>query len=93
MTVYRRGKLLPFLGTAHATDLLNSYGTGELRDYVINFATTLTPAGSAWPKWTTSSPNLLLLQDDIFQPDTIVKDTYRADAMNTLTALSLKYPL
>ncbi|OSC98005.1 carotenoid ester lipase precursor [Trametes coccinea BRFM310] len=91
----KRLKGLPALGSAHATDILNIYGGGELADYLINFATNLNPNGktvASWPQYTTSSPKLLTFLDGI-TPVTITNDDYRVDAMNLLTELSLQFPI
>ncbi|TFY71900.1 hypothetical protein EVG20_g1115 [Dentipellis fragilis] len=41
-----RMKDIPFIGATHATDLLNSFGSGELRDYIIRFVNNLDPNGA-----------------------------------------------
>ncbi|KAG7090372.1 hypothetical protein E1B28_009491 [Marasmius oreades] len=92
----KRGKSLPFLGAFHATDLLNVYGGGELADYLIRFATNLDPNGSgstSWPEYTTASPTLLTFVDSIFFPVQITHDTYRKDAMDALTKITLENPV
>ncbi|KAI0655443.1 carotenoid ester lipase precursor [Cubamyces menziesii] len=91
----KRLKALPGLGSAHATDILNVYGGGEMADYLINFVNHLDPNGNtvpSWPKYTTSSPNLLTFLDGLI-PITITDDDYRVDAMNLITELSLQFPL
>ncbi|KAI9454054.1 Alpha/Beta hydrolase protein [Lactarius psammicola] len=91
----KRLKSLPILGSAHASDIPIIYGGQDLTDYLIHFATTLNPNGGSspqWPKYTTSSPQLLTLLDGAV-PTNITLDTYRVDAMNFLTELSLSHPL
>ncbi|KAI0265664.1 carotenoid ester lipase precursor [Gloeopeniophorella convolvens] len=91
----KRLKALPALGSAHSTDILNVYGSGELTDYLIQFATNLNPNGGSsphWPQYTTASPQLMTFLDGLI-PTTITQDTYRADQFNFLTQLSLEFPL
>ncbi|KAH9030331.1 carotenoid ester lipase precursor [Lactarius pseudohatsudake] len=90
----KRLKSLPILGSAHASDILNIYGGGDLTDYLIHFATNLDPNGGSgphWPQYTTSSPQLLTLLDGAVPAD-ITLDTYRVEAMKYLTKLSLANP-
>jgi hypothetical protein len=76
--------------------LLQTFGAGEMQDYLITFVNSLDPnVGSThpnWPKWTSGSPNLMTFLDGLI-PLTITKDTYRQSAMNLLTQLSLTAPL
>ncbi|KAJ7599913.1 carotenoid ester lipase precursor [Mycena floridula] len=88
----KRFKVLPILGSAHFTDIVNSYGGGELEDYLINFVATLNPNGNSvatWPQYTTAAPNLMTFHDDILFPTTITQDTYRKDAMAFLINVTL----
>ncbi|KAG7088901.1 hypothetical protein E1B28_012846 [Marasmius oreades] len=92
----KRDKALQFLGAAHGSDLLNIYGGGELTDYLIRFVTNLDPNGpgsTSWPEYTTASPSLLTLVDNVFFPIQITQDTYRKDAMDTLTKVTLENPM
>ncbi|KAF9265176.1 carotenoid ester lipase precursor [Marasmius fiardii PR-910] len=92
----KRGKVLPILGSAHGTDILNVYGGGELADYLIRFATNLDPNGSgspSWPEYTTGSPSLMTFVDDLIFPTRITQDTYRKDAMNAVTQVTLVHPV
>ncbi|KAL0577126.1 hypothetical protein V5O48_004879 [Marasmius crinis-equi] len=92
----KRGKALPFLGSAHGTDILNVYGGGELADYLIRFATNLDPNGSgtaSWPKYTKESPQLLTFVDNILAPTQITQDTYRQAAMQGVTEVTLAHPV
>ncbi|KAH9060191.1 carotenoid ester lipase precursor [Lactarius vividus] len=91
----KRLKSLPILGSAHASDILNLYGGGDLTDYLIHFATNLDPNGCGlgpqWPRYTTSSRQLMTLVDG--QATRIItSDTYRVEAMKYLTKLSLANP-
>ncbi|KAJ7660449.1 carotenoid ester lipase precursor [Mycena rosella] len=91
----KRLKDVPFLGSFHVSDILNIYFDGEMTDYLINFATNLDPNGKTvpnWPGYTTAAPNMMTFLDGLF-PTTISQDTYRADAMNFLTQLTLEFPI
>nr|CAH17527.1 carotenoid ester lipase precursor [Pleurotus sapidus] len=93
----KRFKVAPFLGSFHASDILNVYFGGELGDYLINFVNNLDPNGQGrginWPKYTTSSPNLVTFNDNLLFPVTITQDTFRTDAINFLTGVTLANPL
>jgi acetylcholinesterase len=81
---------------AHGTDILNVYGGGDMANYLIRFAAKLDPNGGSdinWPKYTTSSPKMLLFQDNLFFPQDITTDNYRVDAMNLLTNFTYANPL
>ncbi|KAJ7505885.1 Alpha/Beta hydrolase protein [Mycena galericulata] len=91
----KREKATPFLGSFHATDILNVYFDGELTDYLINFATNLNPNGNtvpSWPAYTTATPNLMTFLDGLI-PTEITQDTYRAAGMQFLTNLTLEFPI
>ncbi|KAH9175630.1 carotenoid ester lipase precursor [Lactarius sanguifluus] len=91
----KRLKSLPILGSVHASDIAIIYSGQDLTDYLIHFATNLDPNGGSgphWPQYTTSSPQLLTLLDGVV-PANITLDTYRVDALNFLTELSLVHPL
>ncbi|KAI9442990.1 alpha beta-hydrolase [Lactarius indigo] len=91
----KRLKSLPVLGSAHASDIAIIYSGQDLTDYLIHFATNLDPNGGSgphWPQYTTASPQLLTLFDGPV-PANITLDTYRVDAMNLLTEISLVHPL
>ncbi|KAI9454047.1 carotenoid ester lipase precursor [Lactarius psammicola] len=92
----KRLKSLPILGSFHGSDLSNIYGGGDLTDYLIHFATNLDPNGGLspqWPRYTTSSRQLMTLVDSQVTNRTITLDTYRVEGMEFLTKLSLAYPL
>ncbi|KAH9970731.1 Alpha/Beta hydrolase protein [Lactifluus volemus] len=90
----KRLKSLPFIGAAHGSDLLFTYGPGELMDYLIHFATNLDPNGGSspwWPQYTTVSPDLMT-----FLPTAgtnITQDTYRAEGIQFVTELSRSRPV
>ncbi|KAI9440698.1 carotenoid ester lipase precursor [Lactarius indigo] len=100
--VYKRGKTLPFLGAAHGTDLLNSFGVGpalsEFRDYFIRFTNHLDPNGKAglgvpWPQWDSKHPKAVIFKDGTLFPIVIGDDDYRTDALNYVSTMSLLYPI
>ncbi|KAK0503648.1 carotenoid ester lipase precursor [Armillaria luteobubalina] len=91
----KRLKLVPILGSFHASDILNVYFGGDMVDYLIRFVATSNPSGSTgiqWPKWTTKSPNLLTFNDGLL-PLTITQDTFRSNAMNGLSKILLANPI
>ncbi|KAF8955263.1 carotenoid ester lipase precursor [Flammula alnicola] len=91
----KRLKALPILGSVHASDLLNSYGGGEMEDYLIRFAATLNPnslTSFQWPKYTLQSRQLLTFLDGLI-PLIITADTYRQAAMNFVTNVTLATPV
>ena len=95
VTVSKRVKALPILGSVHLSDLRVIYGGGDLTEYLIHFATNLNPNGGSdpfWPQYTPSGPQLLTLYDSPV-PTNITLDTYRAEGMKFLTELSLLHPL
>ncbi|KAJ7051684.1 Alpha/Beta hydrolase protein [Mycena amicta] len=91
----KREKGTPFLGSFHASDILNSYFDGELTDYLVYFANNLNPNGKTvpnWPAYTTATPNMMTFLDGLI-PTTIEQDTYRAAGMQFLTNLTLEFPV
>ena len=93
LTVSKRLKSVPILGSFHESDILNIYAGGDLTDFLIQFATNLDPNGISsppWPQYTTSSPQLMtLLGDQVINNNrTITLDTYRVKEMEFLTTLS-----
>ncbi|KAN0139659.1 Alpha/Beta hydrolase fold [Lactarius tabidus] len=96
--IYKRNKELPFIGTAHATDLVNSFGVGELRDYVIRFTNNLDPNGDKglgipWPQWDPKKPKAVIFQDSTLFPLIIGDDNYRTDPLSYVGNMSLLYPI
>ncbi|KAH9064392.1 hypothetical protein EDB87DRAFT_1574904 [Lactarius vividus] len=59
--------LAPVLGSAHASDVQNIYGAGELTDYLVQFAVHLDPNGGSSPQWPqyTTSPHLMTAKSRI----------------------------
>ncbi|KXN87213.1 Lipase 1 [Leucoagaricus sp. SymC.cos] len=98
----KRFKTEPYLGSAspmhdimHVSDLFNIFGGEELTNYLINFVIKLDPNGLGlppWPKYTTSSPQMLTFWDG-FVPTTITQDTFRREGIDFITNVSLAHPL
>jgi len=95
----KRLKVVPILGSFHESDIQNIYGDGDLTDFLIQFVTNLDPNGvlsPPWPRYTTSSPQLMTLLGNQLEVTnnnrTITLDTYRVEAMASITNLSLTYP-
>ncbi|KAI0298094.1 carotenoid ester lipase precursor [Multifurca ochricompacta] len=97
--IWKRVKSTPFLGTAHATDLVNSIiAPGELMDYVIHFTSNLNPNGKKglgipWPQWNPRDPKAIVLQDSTLFPVVIGNDNYRSDPLDYVANMSLVYPI
>lgn len=101
--LFKRGKNVPFIGSAHATDLMASISAtdiflGELRDYVIRFVNFLDPNGGTgpgvpWPRWDPRRPRVIVFQDPMLFPIGVAEDNYRTDALNFVANLSLIYPI
>ncbi|KAI0292408.1 carotenoid ester lipase precursor [Russula brevipes] len=97
--VWKRLKETPFIGSAHATDLINSIlGSGELRDYILRFANNLDPNGDnglgiPWPQWNPDKPKALILQDSTLFPLIIADDNYRSRALDYVGNMSIRYPI
>ncbi|KAJ3486531.1 hypothetical protein NLI96_g4177 [Meripilus lineatus] len=86
---------LLYLGSFHASDLLNVYGPGDMADYLINFVNNLDPNGRngiSWPRYSTSSPQALTFVDNVLQPQVLSMDTFRKDGMDSLTQLGMDHP-
>ena len=91
-TVSKRFKAVPVLGSFHESDLPNIYGGGDLTDLLIQFVTHLNPNGVSspqWPRYTRSSPQLMTLLDGQATNRTITLDTYRVEAIEFITNLSV----
>ncbi len=89
VTIYRQ---------AHITDVLNSFGIGELRDYFIHFTSNLDPNGKKglgipWPQWNPQNPEVVIFQDGTLFPVIVGKDNYRVEPLNYVANLSLLYPI
>jgi len=91
----RRLKLLPILGSFHASDLYLDL----LDDYVIQFANTHDPnlgnseGGTSWPEYTIDEPNMYTFPRTEGGDIEVTQDTYRENAMKALTNVSLQWPL
>ena len=82
----------------HASDLLNSFLGGELRDYVLRFTNTLDPNGREgvgifWPQWNPAKPKALIFQDSRIFPLITGDDNYRSQPLDYVGNLSLRYPI
>ncbi|KAI0091742.1 carotenoid ester lipase precursor [Irpex rosettiformis] len=91
----KRFKSFPDFGSFHAHDLLNTYGPGELTDYLVHFVNHLNPNGNGsvhWPRYTTSHPVLTTFLDGAV-PSTLEKDDFREEPIRYMNKLLLKYPL
>ncbi|KAL0960576.1 hypothetical protein HGRIS_005610 [Hohenbuehelia grisea] len=92
----KRFKLTPFLGSFHASDILNVYTGSDMTDYLVRFVANQDPNGKtgiSWPKYTTAAPSLLTFNDDLFNRLSITQDTFRKDAIDFLTGVTLANPL
>ncbi|TFY59875.1 hypothetical protein EVG20_g7629 [Dentipellis fragilis] len=95
----KRGKDTAYLGSTHATDLMNSYGpSGELRDYIISFTTSLNPnvgdsGNIKWPRYDPNNPQALVFQDSVVFPMKVEYDNYRSSALDFVANISLLNPL
>jgi acetylcholinesterase len=96
--VSKRLKLLPILGSAHTTDLLNSFFLGqEMGDHVIYFANNLDPNGGSnktyWPKYNLKDKQMLEYRDSLLAPLSLTTDNYREEAMEFLTQVTTEHPV
>ncbi|KAI0052207.1 carotenoid ester lipase precursor [Auriscalpium vulgare] len=96
--INKRMKDTPFIGSAHATDLINSFGNGELKDYVIRFTNNLDPNGKTgmginWPQYDVAKPKAAVFQDSTFWPMIVTDDNYRNQALDFVANLSLIHPI
>ncbi|KAI0681819.1 carotenoid ester lipase precursor [Earliella scabrosa] len=83
------------LGAAHTTELANVFGGGDMTDFLIGFVNTLDPNGGPqtyWPEYTTRSPQLLAFVDGEISLK-VIPDTFRKEAMDFVTQLSLAEPI
>ncbi|KAF8964270.1 Alpha/Beta hydrolase protein [Flammula alnicola] len=91
----KRLKLIPILGSLHASDILNVYGGGDMGDHLIRFANNLNPnptSGYQWPQYTLTDRKIAAYLDGLI-PLATTQDTYRADAMSYLTQVTLENPV
>ncbi|KAH8982277.1 carotenoid ester lipase precursor [Lactarius akahatsu] len=97
--IHKRGKNIPFLGAAHALDIVAAFGPrGDLKDYIIRFTNNLDPNGKKglgipWPQWNPEKPKVIIFQDGALFPIVVGDDNYRTDPLNLVANLSLLYPV
>jgi len=94
--IHKRGKQTPFIGAAHGTDLLDSFGARELTDYIIYFTRNLDPNGNleiGWPQYDLQDPKALIFQDDPIFPLVVADDNYRILPLEFIANLSLLNPI
>ncbi|KAM5544446.1 hypothetical protein V8D89_002106 [Ganoderma adspersum] len=86
---------IPGLGATHTTELPNVFGGGDMTDFLVRFVNTLDPNGGReihWPEYSPEAPQLLAFVEGT--PNlTIIADTFRKEAMDFVTQLSLAEPL
>ncbi|KAF9233244.1 Alpha/Beta hydrolase protein, partial [Melanogaster broomeanus] len=90
----KRLKALPVLGSFHISDIPNVYGGEDMASYLVRFVANLDPNGGSdlyWPQYTTAEPNMLEFLDGVI-PQALTQDTYRAEAIEYLTNVTLVYP-
>ncbi|KAF9568773.1 carotenoid ester lipase precursor [Agrocybe pediades] len=93
--ISKRLKSIPILGSAHFTDIINSYGGGEMEDHLIRFANTLDPnpvIGYQWPKYNLATKKVATYVDGLI-PVVTGTDDFREEAMKYLTEVTLAYPV
>ncbi|KJA17434.1 hypothetical protein HYPSUDRAFT_46373 [Hypholoma sublateritium FD-334 SS-4] len=91
----KRLKLLPALGSVHASDILNVYGGGEMGDHLIRFVNNLNPnpsTGYQWPQYTLATRKIATYIDGII-PVITGTDTFRTEAIDYLTQVTLVNPV
>jgi len=94
--IHKRGKQTPFIGAAHGTDLVNSFGGLELADYIIYFTRNLDPNGNlqiSWPKYDLRNPKALVFQDDAIFRMVVEDDNYRINPLEFVANISLLHPI
>ncbi|PIL29438.1 hypothetical protein GSI_08380 [Ganoderma sinense ZZ0214-1] len=83
------------LGATHTTELANVFGGGDMTDLLVRFVNTLDPNGGSeiyWPEYNPETRQLLAFVEGT--PNlTIIPDTFRKEAMDFVTQLSLAEPL
>lgn len=83
------------LNQAHTTELPNVFGGGDMTDFLVRFVNTLDPNGGPeihWPEYTEHSPQLLAFVEGDASLE-VMSDTFRKEAMEFVTQLSLAEPL
>ncbi|KIJ12829.1 hypothetical protein PAXINDRAFT_117796 [Paxillus involutus ATCC 200175] len=92
--VSKRLKTIPFLGSFHGSDVYNVYGGQDMASYLVRFVSNLDPNGGTdlyWPQYTSAEPTMLEFLDGSV-PQALTQDTYRVEAMEFVTNLTLAYP-
>lgn len=107
ITVFKRGKATPFLGSSHGSDIPEFYGSGPNADFqgtdaLVNFANNLNPNRVPgkdhnstlipWPMWKTNPEAPPLLTFSDPNQLSITPDTFRVEGMQTLIKLSARFP-
>ncbi|KAH9971439.1 hypothetical protein BJV74DRAFT_244844 [Russula compacta] len=74
------------------------WARGVLKDYIIRFTNNLNPNGNVglgipWPKWNPDKPKALIFQDSLLFPLVIGDDNYRAQPLDYVANLSIRYPI
>ena len=67
-----------------------------MTSYLVNFVNNLDPNGknaTNWPKYTSSSPQMLSFNDGLIKPLSLTQDTYRAEAMDKLIEVMQTNPI
>ncbi|KAH9855288.1 carotenoid ester lipase precursor [Lenzites betulinus] len=86
---------IPGLGAIHSSELSVIFGGQDMTDYLVRFVTSLNPNGGSdlhWPNYTPNHTQLLTFLDGD-TPLEIIPDTFRKDATDVLTQLSLAQPI
>ncbi|KAI0819593.1 carotenoid ester lipase precursor [Trametes gibbosa] len=86
---------IPSLGAFHSSELSIIFGGQDMTDYLVRFVTTLDPNGGneiIWPKYNPTNAQLLTFLDGD-TPLEIIPDTFRKNATDMLTQLSLAQPI
>ncbi|KAF8554667.1 alpha/beta-hydrolase [Imleria badia] len=94
----KRFKIVHFLGSFHASDLLNVYGGSDMASYLVRFVTNLDPnVGEStdlyWPQYDATNNQTILEFSDGLVPQSLTADMYRAEAMAYLTIVTSANPL
>ncbi|KAG9308831.1 Alpha/Beta hydrolase protein [Chiua virens] len=95
--LYKRGKLTPYIGASHGSDLLNAYTGGDILPYLLRFVTHLNPnTGESkelyWPQYDAIQTAEMLVFQDGSIPLALTTDSYRAKAMAYMTNVSWTHP-
>ncbi|KZV67946.1 carotenoid ester lipase precursor [Peniophora sp. CONT] len=96
--INKRMKDTPFIGSAHATDLVQSFGDFALKDYIIRFVVNLDPNGKQglgipWPRYDNQKRQSMMFQDSSLFPLRVVKDDYRDAPLDFIANLSIIHPI